>query len=897
MAPPSPRQPKKRQLRTSIRVPASIAVECLLEDGRHYQTVTSDISTTGLALELREAPDLRPADALTLRFQLRGEIVDLPAFVVKAEEGTLRVVFHQLTLDQEEKVALLVFSGADFWNRWRKTGEDRPFYSFLRIVEIATKGLLAIPASLFGSIAEASKTPAPGASRRRPVYSAVLLFVVLFALLAMRAPGQPAAVADPAGEATGDASGPAFQTSVSFRQAGRPAGLALQGRDATATFQFSIPVAQLATEARLELRYRLAPALDPEASRLEIQLNGSSAGSILLKPAAGSEPEVATLVLPAELLTANNQLAFHLLAQCDDCSSKDERRMTTLLDAGSSIQYTGAILPVPSRLELLPQLFFDPAAQAVTRIGVHFSAAPSRELLTAAGVAVSWFGIQAERVATDFRVSIGVVPPGNLIWIADRSKGDLASLACPVPEGAAVALCAHPADPSAKILVVVGDTAEQTLQAARSFVSSKAQKGERLRLTSAPPARLASYEAPRWLRAGQNVPFREFSNSGQYRLAGAGGLRLYFRLAPDLHFATRSMVPLRTTFRWRRIPPSTHVKLRVSLNGTLVARRSYRGPAAGETMQETLQVPVSALYPRNTLTYELEYPDLSPTVRPEFEIDMSSALDLRGVEHFTEMPRLDLFAKAGYPFTRRADLAETAVALTANASPAQLSLALNAIAFLAGQTGSPATWVSFIATSEIERTRGKDILMIGAPQDQIDLPAKAAALPLLFSEGAFRTAEPRQMLNRYLAVPWAGFGKQRKRAHDYLSAEGAPQAVLQGARLAADSERSLVQLLSLNDEAAGEIFPAMEAGAASDDIFGNLSLQRAGRYQSFRLTDEVYSAGRLGSLQSFDYWMTKYLLFIPFFVLLCALPLAPMIEAFVERRRKARLDYDEELTV
>jgi cellulose synthase (UDP-forming) len=355
------------------------------------------------------------------------------------------------------------------------------------------------------------------------------------------------------------------------------------------------------------------------------------------------------------------------------------------------------------------------------------------------------------------------------------------------------------------------------------------------------------------------------------------------------------MVPLRASFRWRRIPASTPARLRVTLNGVLVARRSYRGPKAGETVQETLQVPVTALYPRNTLTFELEYPELPASVRPEFEIDMDSALDLRDVAHFTEMPRLDLFAKAGFPFTRHADLAETAIALSPNAAPAQISLALNALAFLAGQTGHPATWVTFLSTSEIERTTGKDVLMIGTPQDQTDLPARSAALPLVYSDGVFRTVDPRQLLHRYFSIPWAGYGKERRRANEFVGREGALQSVLQGARLGPN--RSLVQLIALNDDETGQILPALETAAAEDNIFGNLSVQRAGAYQSFRLADESYAAGRLGPLQAFDHWMTRYLLFMPLFILLCAVPLAPLIEAYVERRRKARLDYDEELTV
>lgn len=884
---------EKRQLRSSIRVPAKIALECVLPDGRTFPTVTLDISTTGLALSLQEATGIRPADLLVLRFLLHGKPVDIPAFVISSEDSILRVVFHQLTLDQEEKIALLMFSGADFWNRWRRTGEDRPLYSFLRILEISTKGLMAIPASLFGSIAEASKGAPSGRASRRPVLPVVVLFAVLFALLTMRASGQPVAVPPgPGGE-----SKQTFDSAVSFRDAGRAAGLSLRGREATAAFDFSIPVAQLATEARLDLRYRLAPALNPEASRLEVQLNGSPAGAVLLKPSSTDEPEVATLTLPAELLTANNQIQFHLLAQCEDCSTKDERRLITQLEASSAIVYSGAILPVPNRLELLPQLFFDPAAQAVTRIGVHFSAPPSREMLTAAGVAVSWFGIQAERVATEFHVSIGEPPPGNMIWIADRSKGELAALRCPLPEGQGVAICPHPADPSAKILVIFGDSGTEALQATRAFVSVKGLKGESFSAVPSSPARLAPYEAPRWLRAGTSVRFAQFSSSDQFRVAGAGSTKLYFRLPPDLHFATRSMVPLRTAFRWRRIPPATPAKLRVSLNGTLVARRSYREPKAGELIHETLQVSVSALYPRNTLTFELEYPELPASVNPEFEIDTDSTLDLRGVEHFTEMPRLDLFAKAGFPFTRRADLAETAIALSANASPAQMSLALNAVAFLSSQTGSPATWISFINTREIERSQGKDILMIGTPQDQFDLQTKTAAVPLLFQDGSFRLTEPKQIYNRYFANPWFGYGWERAQISQFLGREGSVQAVLQGAELAAEHDRSLVQLLAASDADAFGIFPAIEAAAATDDIFGNVSLQRAGNYQSFRLTDGAGSSGNLGLLRSFDHWMTKNLLFIPFLVLLCVLPLAPMIETFVERRRKARLQYNEELTV
>ncbi len=49
-----------------------------------------------------------------------------------------------------------------------------------------------------------------------------------------------------------------------------------------------------------------------------------------------------------------------------------------------------------------------------------------------------------------------------------------------------------------------------------------------------------------------------------------------------------------------------------------------------------------------------------------------SYLDIRDIPHWAVMPNLELFSNAGYPFTRRADLTDTAVVLPDTPGPEEI---------------------------------------------------------------------------------------------------------------------------------------------------------------------------------------------------------------------------------
>ena len=59
------------------------------------------------------------------------------------------------------------------------------------------------------------------------------------------------------------------------------------------------------------------------------------------------------------------------------------------------------------------------------------------------------------------------------------------------------------------------------------------------------------------------------------------------------------------------------------------------------------------------------------------EIEPTSTLTVKGLFHHAELPNLKLFTRAGYPFTKYADLSQTAVFIPQDASRSELTTMLN----------------------------------------------------------------------------------------------------------------------------------------------------------------------------------------------------------------------------
>jgi cellulose synthase operon protein B len=111
-------------------------------------------------------------------------------------------------------------------------------------------------------------------------------------------------------------------------------------------------------------------------------------------------------------------------------------------------------------------------------------------------------------------------------------------------------------------------------------------------------------------------------------------------------------------------------------------------------------------------------------------IDPDSTIDISGFSHYTALPNLALFANAGFPFTRYADLAETGIVLEDTSDKG----ALEELFFVLGRMGreTGAVGLSFRLMDEKEAVKAKDVdlLLLGGRPSSDLLDHWSADLPL-----------------------------------------------------------------------------------------------------------------------------------------------------------------------
>ncbi len=147
-------------------------------------------------------------------------------------------------------------------------------------------------------------------------------------------------------------------------------------------------------------------------------------------------------------------------------------------------------------------------------------------------------------------------------------------------------------------------------------------------------------------------------------------------LRPTFFIRERPNAVLRLAYRYNSIPigPISSMQVRIN-NAFLGSVPLVPGQEASRKMQVDVPVPVVNLRPfSNSLSFDFTFQmlkkggcqDTTP-INMQGAILRDTYLDLRGYPHYAPMPNLEIFANAGFPFTRLADLAETTVVLPASA--------------------------------------------------------------------------------------------------------------------------------------------------------------------------------------------------------------------------------------
>ncbi len=716
---------ESRQVRNDVRIDQHIPVQVRLSDGRSIFGESNDMSLGGASLTLEEPCALAHGTALQVIYPLRNREAGFSATVVSTNGATLRLAYERMSIEQEELMTLVLYSRADTWlARGEHREVDRPLRSLAHLVFLSVKGL----GYALGTLIPRKKALPPTGAVRAGSAAAIVAVLLAGASVRLQAQSRPAAPVAAAASISGEG---AFHSSFTLKDIGVSSALQFRGMDSSQDVTFVLPQDQVVQQGKLNLRYAFSPGLLAELSHFNVLLNGALIATLPApsKASAVQDALSASLTLPSELLGRSNVLRFQFIGHYTlNCEDPSNTVLWGRVETNSSIQISGSLLPLSDNLGMLPLPFYDGAvASAPASIPFAFVAQPTPQALQAAGIVASWFGVGAKSRALTFPVIIGgALPKGNVVLFVEGSSNTPAGFDLGRGEGPVIAVRTNPNDAFGKVLLVSGDDGAQLVTAARSLaLGSNLLQGRTVQVSEfqLPPARKAD-DAPLWLKTDRISPFWSYS-ADNMDSDGSGPLPVYVRLPPDLYFGDKSSLPLHLDYRYNAISLAAGSTVRVSANGSLVNELPLpheNNPK--KNLAKAVDVPLTDLQPfANTLLFHFFFQPLktghcqdTPPINLQGSILRSSYLDLRGLNHLAAMPNLALFANAGFPFTRFADLSQTRIVLPPKASPGEIGLSLAILAYFGEQTGYPALRVEMGDSSDLGQDA--DYLVLGTPDDQ-----------------------------------------------------------------------------------------------------------------------------------------------------------------------------------
>jgi cellulose synthase (UDP-forming) len=212
------------------------------------------------------------------------------------------------------------------------------------------------------------------------------------------------------------------------------------------------------------------------------------------------------------------------------------------------------------------------------------------------------------------------------------------------------------------------------------------------------------------------------------------------------------------------------------------------------------------------------------------------------------LPRLELFADAGYPFTRWADLGRTAIVLPEAPTAADYETLLNMAGFFGAQTGAPATAILTVTAAEVGEApaRDRDLILLGTAASQPLLAAWGRLMPVDLSRGRRLTDAPAPSRLRH--PQWPFRSGDRPRLAEALQGGRRCDVVVQQFVSPLRAERAAVAIVPCDsgsqdtrDTVASLFMPSLRQGP----VYGGVSLAAHGTFDSFLVGSDAYRTGVL----------------------------------------------------
>ncbi len=856
-----------RQVRRSVRVRTQVPV-WLRRPGSEQiiEAQTEDLSNGGLMLVT--PPDLKLA---------LGEIVEVAlipssrqiwtsATVRRSGSQVLALEFGELSLPEESQIVYALYGRADAWLKWRSShGDDHP----LRALAQVTKFSLIGTGRFFKWVGQRTAQLARRGLRRQSSATAAAVLLSLFAGLSL-APRAHAA----------DASAAAAPKPIDpmSTEDGRKLGLEDLGqryplRLQTVFGQASIPVEvrrdQVVTKARLHLLYSHSPSLIPNLSHLNVLVNDEMQLTQPLDAASANGAEKVIDLNPA-LFGEFNQLRFEAVQHyTTDCEDPAYTSLWTIVSNRSYLELSYAPLNSAPSLSVLPRPFFDSADQRPLHLPVSFaSSGVGKDAYTAAAIAASWFGAQADYRGAEFPARIGVLPQGyGVVLRVGSALSDQLGPAAPTPR---LRVIPNPLQPQTRLLLLEApDESGLVLVAQALALGAYSTSGDTAEIRSVElPKEAARDTSPHWADPDLPLPLKSLMTTEPLTVEGLtpAPMNLNFRLPPDIYFYRQDGATLELRYRYS---PATAIgsSLNVFLNNGLIGA-SVLNKAGQITSTSTSEVadqiklylPASRFGLQNDLSMQYIFRRNVSKACEDFNvralvggIDPDSVLRFEHFAHYALWPDLARLREGGLPFSTYADLSHSAFLVPDAADEDALTALLTVAGHLGHVTGMSALRLTVDTVSNASNYADRDLLLIGRNGQLPELAEWQDRMPLQFdSHGA--------ALRSYGAVSrWQAMVEGRdlpgalKFAGRVLSGAGHSTGAIMGTSSPYGHGHAAVLIAADDQGRLADVANALVDPALSQFVQGDLSLVVDGKVSGYQFETQ-YGIGSLPWYYVIQHW-------------------------------------------
>jgi cellulose synthase (UDP-forming) len=281
--------------------------------------------------------------------------------------------------------------------------------------------------------------------------------------------------------------------------------------------------------------------------------------------------------------------------------------------------------------------------------------------------------------------------------------------------------------------------------------------------------------------------------------------------------------------------------------------------------------------------------DVPPqNVRPSFAIHRDSSLDLRGIPHSVVLPRLELFADAGYPFTKWPDVSRTAIIVPNVPTPAEYEALLDMAGFFGAQTGALASGLTVADAQHLDHVQDKDLVLIGTPDSQPLMSKWGRGMPLVLSGHDVRVNQggvPTLLLHS--AWPFREYDGGRLRR---LLGNGANlDLFLESFVSPLRPDRLVVAIVPGSSNAIDAVRALFTPSERQGPVYGGVAVSHNGRFDSFLVGTLAYHAEDLDRRQYITVFLIENYWLIPPLVLLLAAVIVAWMRWSTERIAERRL--------